>query len=663
MVAFATLARVRGAGLDGTLPQFLPHYDLALLPTPVRLYSGSSKSFIDDTTRNRISEILSSEFAKVYHRPPAPEERRAWTNSLVKVKDVLREGRLLDNGVLLEYQLPLSSCRLDCMITGTDSAVSPRAEIVELKQWDQCESVEEPNEVLTQVGHGRRMVPHPSVQVAGYHQWMLDMHSAFYGDDPIRLGSCAYLHNFERANAGPLLEAKFQQTLSDHPVFLAEDFDDLVDRLKERLGKGAGLSVLKRVERGPLRPSRKLMEHVSGMIRNKEAYQLLDDQLVAFDAISTAAKSVTGKAQKRAIIVKGGPGTGKSVVALNLMASLLDANLNARYATGSRAFTQSLRKAIGPRGAVQFDWTNSYSRAAPDSVDVIIVDEAHRIRLTSQSRFAPATARSGIPQVQEILKAARVSAFFIDDLQGVRPGEAGTAAYIRSNATELNIPVAEFELEIQFRCKGSDTFVTWVESLLGLNDRSPRTYAQSVDFDFRVVESPQKLEELIRQRSQESKTARIVAGFCWEWSDPNPDGTLKPDVSIGDFARPWNARSDSGRLAPGIPKETLWATDPRGVDQIGCIYTAQGFEFDYVGVIIGPDLRVDSRTGQLVGVRENSKDSSTRRAGERASELIRRAYRVLLSRGIEGCYVYFTDPETRRVFENRLEASEGRLAD
>jgi uncharacterized protein len=620
----------------------------------MRLYSGSSTSFIEDATRNRISEILSREFASVYGRAPSVEESRSWTNSLVRIKDVFSEGRLRDNGVLLEYQLPLSSRRLDCLVTGTDPAGAARAEIVELKQWDWCASVDEPNEVLTRVGHGTRVVPHPSVQVAGYHQYLLDMHSAFYEQNPVVLGSCSYLHNFQRANAGALLAAKFDSTLASHPMFLADDFDALVTRMRDRLSKGSGLPTLHRIERAPVRPSRKLMDHVAEMIRGVGAYQLLDDQLVAFDSITTAAKSWPQRRQKRAIIIRGGPGTGKSVIAINLMATLLREGLNARYATGSRAFTESLRKVIGSRGAVQFDWTNSYAGEEPDSVDVVIVDEAHRIRLKSQSRFTPASARSGIPQVQEILRAARISAFFIDDLQGVRPGEAGTSEYIRSNAEAMGIPVTEFQLEVQFRCKGSDSFVSWIENLLGLGGTSPLLYSHSTEFDFRIVDSPQDLQKLVRERAAASKTARLVAGFCWKWSDPNPDGTLVPDVTLEGFALPWNAKHDAGRLAPGIPKSTLWATDPRGLEQVGCVYTAQGFEFDYVGVIIGPDLSVSPDSERLVGVKTASADAAIQRSGELASDLIRRAYRVLLSRGIEGCYVYFTDKGTREYFTRHV---------
>lgn len=122
-------------------------------------------------------------------------------------------------------------------------------------------------------------------------------------------------------------------------------------------------------------------------------------------------------------------------------------------------------------------------------------------------------------------------------------------------------------------------------------DRNPQVLWPADDeFDFRVVGSIKELETLIRGKAGERATARLVAGFCWPWSDPDAAGELEPDVRVGDWSMPWNARAEAGRLAPGIPKSDFWASDPRGIEQVGCVYTAQGFEFDYVGVIFGPDL-------------------------------------------------------------------------
>jgi uncharacterized protein len=624
-------------------------------PARMRLYAGSSSSFIEDTTQNRIEGILTAEFQRNFGRRPSDPERHSWSNSLVRAKDALVAARLRDNGVILEYELLPSSRRLDCMITGRNASGQPHAEVIELKQWEQCDEAAEPNEVLTFVGQGRRLVLHPSVQVGGYEQFLRDMNTAFYGEDPVSLGSCAYLHNFKRAEARHLTDPKFESAIAAHPLFLSEDFELLVKHLRGRLALGGGLPILLRVEHAPLRPSMKLMVHVADMIQGRHIYQLLDEQRVVFDTVVGAARRWETPKDKAALIVRGGPGTGKSVIALNLMATLLREGRNARYATGSKAFTETLKKVLGSRAAVQFDWTMSYAQAAPNSVDVVIVDEAHRIRLNSNARFIPKSRRSGIPQVQEILKAARVAVFFVDDLQGVRPSDVGTSDYIRSNAEAMGIPARDFTLDIQFRCKGSDGFIQWVDSVLGLTPGEVHFLPKTDAFEFRVLDSAAEVEALVRKRSTGPTTARLAAGFCWPWSSPLADGSLVNDVVIGDFRMPWNAKPGAGRLAPGIPVASLWGTEPGGIDQVGCVYTAQGFEFDYVGVIVGPDLQPKRDGSGLEGLSAESQDPAIpSKQSEEASVLIRRAYRVLLSRGIEGCFVHFVNPATRAYFQSRM---------
>jgi len=122
-----------------------------------------------------------------------------------------------------------------------------------------------------------------------------------------------------------------------------------------------------------------------------------------------------------------------------------------------------------------------------------------------------------------------------------------------------------------------------------------------------------------------------------------------------EFKRPWNARHDATRLPPSIPKAQLWAYDPNGISQIGCIYTAQGFEFDYVGVIIGEDLIHDLDSGKWMGKRENSADPVVKRSKDKFLELTKNTYRVLLSRGLKGCYVHFINKDTERFFKSRME--------
>ncbi len=349
------------------------------------------------------------------------------------------------------------------------------------------------------------------------------------------------------------------------------------------------------------------------------------------------------------------------------MAALSEQGLNAHYATGSRAFTETLRNVIGSRGGIQCKYFNGYRNAQVNDVDVLICDEAHRLRARSDTRFTPNTSRSSRSQIQELIGAAKTGIFFIDDRQVVRPNEIGSSSYIRESARESGCLVLEYQLEAQFRCAGSEAFVSWIDNTLDIARTAHTIWEGSEGYDFRIVPSVAALDGLIRQSVASGQSARLVAGFCWPWSDPTPDGRLLEDVEIGAFRRAWNARPEARKLALGIPKATLWAHDPRGIDQIGCIYTAQGFEFDHVGVIFGRDLVYDLDGQRWVGQPEQSRDRSVRRAGASFEALVKNVYRVLLSRGLKGCYVHFLDKGTERFFKTRMgtppKAAELRVAE
>jgi DUF2075 family protein len=397
------------------------------------------------------------------------------------------------------------------------------------------------------------------------------------------------------------------------------------------------------------------MDHVAQVIRDRSEYTLLDDQLIVFDRVMSLVRSGTSKRGKTAVIVRGGPGTGKSVVAINLMAELLRAGYNAHYATNSRAFTETLKNKVGLRGGIQFNFFSSYDQAKPNEIDVLVCDEAHRLKHETRMMYKPRTGRT---QLEEVVKAAWVSAFFIDDLQVVRPDEIGSVEYIRRGCEELGCTVLEYELQAQFRCAGSDAFISWIDNTLGLRRTANVIWEDAnPSFDFQIMDSPHAVEAAIRAKLDQGSTARMTAGFCWPWSDPDPEThQLVNDVVLGDYRRPWNAKSRAGRLAPGIPKELLWATDPNGINQVGCVYTAQGFEWDYAGVIVGPDLTYDLDERAWIGHPDKSHDTTVRKAKGNFTELIKRTYRVLLSRGMKGCYVYFANRDAERFFRSRMEA-------
>lgn len=622
----------------------------------MKLFAGSSEQFIQDATRNEIATKLKNAFFEYYRYNPSPAEINSWRNSLKEISNVFEEANLTDHGIILEYQLPLTSKRLDCLITGKDRKNTDNAVIIELKQWSKCREASGDNEVLTWVGGDEREVLHPSVQVAQYTMYLQDTHTSFYeGDNPVFLNSCTFLHNYNYDSHDVIFSDKFSKVIRDYPLFTSDNVSGLERFLLNKLNNGKGLDILTKIENGKYKPSKKLMDHVGNLIKGKPEYTLLDEQLVVFDKVLSCVKTGFFDDKKNVIIVKGGPGTGKSVIAINLMANLLLDGYNAHYATGSRAFTETLRKIVGMRGSAQFKYFNSYMGEDENSIDVLIADEAHRIRKTSNNRFTPLERKSKIPQIEELINVAKVLVLFIDDDQVVRPDEIGSVEFIKAYSKKNNCQIFEYELEAQFRCSGSDGFVNWINNTLGIQKTANVIWTQQEKFDFRILDSPEELEASIVEKIKEGFTGRLTAGFCWSWSQPNKNGTLADDVVIGDFKRPWNAKQDAKKLTKGIPKASLWAYDPSGVNQVGCVYTIQGFEFDYVGVIFGKDLVYNFDTQKWEGHPEYSEDTVVKRSKDKFTDLVKNTYRVLLSRGIKGCYVYFMDKDTENFVKSRME--------
>jgi uncharacterized protein len=621
-----------------------------------QLWAGPTTGFLEEVTQNRIAETLRNAWFEDRGFEPSPSELRSWRNSLRALGNAVRLAGLDDHGLLLEYQLPLSSLRIDAVLTGSDHDGRPAAVIVELKQWDDALSSPVPECVGVTYGGKVRDVLHPSAQARQYQLYLGDTHSAF-ADGAIRLGACAFLHDFIHDEASELLDDRHANLLGVYPLFAGDRIDELVAFLDDRLGAGGGMPVLDAVREGRYRPAKKLLEHTAKMIRNEPTYHLLDGQRVVFNAIIARAAECIRTDQRAVFIIRGGPGTGKSVLALNLVAELSAHGYATHHATGSAAFTSTIRKIVGARAAQQFKYFNSYLNAEPDSLDVLLCDEAHRIRKHSWNRFSKKRAEDpDRPQIDELLTVAKVAVFFIDDLQAVRRDEIGSSDDIERLAAELGATVYEERLEAQFRCGGSDGFIRWVEHTLGIRRTANQLWAGDANFDFDVVDSVEELEAIVRSHAEAGRSARLTAGYCWPWGDPDADGQLPADVEVGGWAMPWNAKPDKSRLAPGIPKSHLWASEPGGLEQVGCIYTAQGFEFDHVGVIWGRDLVYRGRRG-WVGQPEHSHDSGLKRgtAPDRFTDLVKNTYRVLLSRGLQGCTVHFLDDQTRDFVLSRID--------
>ena len=374
------------------------------------------------------------------------------------------------------------------------------------------------------------------------------------------------------------------------------------------------------------------------------------EQRLAFDLVMYEVTRAQQSDTKNVIVITGGLRSGNSVIALSLLGELSRQGRTAIHATGSRSFTMTLRQVAGKgstRVKQMFKYFNSFMDAEKNGLDVLILDEAHRIRGTSENRYTKAALRQGRPQVDELMAAVRVPVFLLDQHQVARPGELGTVDEINEYAKSLGLKVREISLDDQFRCGGSAAYINWVQRLLGLEVGGPIPWEGDSGFSVQLVDSPQEMESLLALKLREGFGARLTAGFCWKWSDPNKDGSLVADVAVGGWSKPWNLKGD--RAVGGAPPSALWATDPAGFGQVVSIYTAQGFEYDWNGVIIGPDLVW--RTDRWVVNRSANKDpdfKNTNKVSDLEFEkLVKNVCKVLFTRGLIGTYVFFVDPETQ----------------
>ncbi|MFF4399066.1 DNA/RNA helicase domain-containing protein [Streptomyces sp. NPDC001480] len=589
---------------------------------------------------------LTEQFVHMHGYRPSAAEVRSWERSIPALAAALNDAGLGEVEVMLEYALPLNSKRADAVLAGVHPATGePSYVVVELKQWSQAEP-DEDDPALCRIDTYAHPVLNPIEQVRRYCEYLINFNGAV-AEHPGRVSGVAYLHNATEFGVGGLRAIELD---SAGQMFTGERRGEFIDYLRARLSaKVPGARAADELQSGRTVPSKQLMSVAAREVREREQFVLLDEQQVAYRMVLNAVRKAKQSNHKEVVVVTGGPGTGKSVIALSLLGELFRQGVPALHATGSQSFTKTMRKVAGTRKReVQdlFKYFNSFMTAEQNSLDVLICDEAHRIRENSANRYTPAAQRTGKRQIDELIDVARVPVFLLDEHQVVRPGEMGTVEDIKAAAAAQGLECHVVPLESQFRCGGSDAYLRWVVRLLGLQSGGPVVWEPDDRMQLLVADSPQEMEEFLEARRAQGYGARMSAGYCWPWSpEPKPGDPLPADVMIGEWARPWNLRGE--RSVSGAPPSALWATDPAGFGQVGCVYTAQGFEYDWSGVIIGPDLVW--RGDRWITDRTQSKDPVFKKSTSDADvdRLIRNTYKVLLTRGMIGTIVYSTDPETR----------------
>ncbi|MEO6886959.1 MAG: DUF2075 domain-containing protein [Jatrophihabitantaceae bacterium] len=602
-----------------------------------------------DARTGSVVEKLLEQMLFQYGRKTGAAEIRSWRNSVPALAQELVDAGLGDVEVLLEYRLPLTSRRVDAVLAGRHPLTGRSSfVVVELKQWTRVHAWEGDPDLVEVDGMRGGPKLHPGVQVGGYCETIVDFTRSLSGDLDSVAG-VAYLHN--ALSRQPVVDLFDRRPDQHSQIFTGADRSEFHQFLRSRLDPDVvGAPYADELLRSTVGPSKQLLALAAEEVQNREQFVLQGNQELAYKLVMHEVARAQREDTKAVVIVSGGPGSGKSVIALSLLGELARQGRSVMHATGSRSFTMTLRKvaaARNPRVRKMFKYFNQFMDADRNGLDVLILDEAHRIRETSANRYTKAEHRTGRLQLEELVAAARVPVFLLDEHQVVRPGEMGAVETIAAYARTCGLRVHEVDLPDQYRCGGSQEYVDWVVALLGLVGDGAQVRPADDRFAVTVADSPEELEQIIRTKAADGYSARITAGYCWPWSDPLPNGELTPDVRIGAWARPWNVKGDS-RVGDAPPAAT-WATDTGGIDQVGCVYTAQGFEYDWSGVIIGPDLVW--RAGQFVSQRSANRDPDFRSRknvdDKQFDDLVRNVYKVLLTRGLVGTVIYSTDSETR----------------
>lgn len=609
-------------------------------------------------------------------------EQVSWNNNAPKIKELLEVSGINDSYVTFEYLVPYQQSRIDCMIYGNDANDYGNVVHIELKQWSnnnvKPDDVDanfhviesSPNdekreyEVHAFTGGSYKPTPHPSQQVRGYDNYLTGFIEVLSTKE-IGIKGMAYCYNYyrhpSRKNTPTVLyDTKYQNLQKEYRTYSKDELSEIANEIKEKLCHGNGFSVFNKMMTSSIRNSKKLLEAASKMVEegNHEYFSLIDEQIIAKNCIMNAIRKME-RNNKSVIIVKGGPGTGKTVIALSILAELASnkkKQYNIHYATKSKPLLEGVRHQLKTDARPLFSNVLQFIPAFFNSndLDVLLVDEAHRITVSPNHQYTKPENRTDMAMVDTLINCSKVTVFFIDDKQAIRSQEIGSSKMIRDAATKFGANIYETELYSQFRCNGSDNYLNWLDQILYNKQITSRFKRE--EFDFRIFDDPQDLYDAIKeQNDKEGQTARLCAGFCWPWSNKtDKNGDLLKEVKIGSFAMPWETKDTIKPKPKGYVQWYEWAYKPEGIKQVGCIYTAQGFEFDYIGVIVGKDLRYDKKTGDLYTDITATEDPTLKRSRKGFDEYVRNIYRVLMSRGMKGCYVYFCDKDVASYFQQMM---------
>ena len=622
------------------------------------VYEGIKSGFIDDVDLGIIADKIRNKYIEVVKRRPSAPEFNSWKNSMQYMRGVLSDNEIPNNtGIAIEYNIPPTGCRIDFMMSGYNKSKS-NVVIVELKQWDKATEVGEMDgiyKVNTFTGGGMRDVNHPSYQAMTYANLIKDYNESVQLKD-INVVPCAYLHNYYFDNDDTLLSNNYKEYTDAAPLFGHNDVLKLRDFIKRYIEDGDDGNILYEIDHGRIRPSKMLQDSLAQMLKGNKEFYMIDSQKIVYEYALRNAIDTVGSNSKNVMIVRGGPGTGKSVLAINLLVELNNRNMTCFYVTKNSAprtvYATKLRGEYTTKYINHlFQSSGGFVDEEKNKLDVLVVDEAHR--LTEKSNFFG----KGDNQIKEIINAAKFSVFFIDENQKVTLKDIGSEDLIKKFAKEMGAGIFTYELDSQFRCNGSDGYVAWLDNALEIRETA-NFDIDGFDYDFKVFDNPNEMRKAIEDKNSINNKSRLVAGYCWEWPKANTrNDTNYHEIKIPEynFEISWNLESGEA-----------FAIGEKSINEAGCIHTVQGLEFDYVGVIIGDDLRYEKNhvitdytkraktDSSLDGIKKIAKEQGEETAQNIANTIIKNTYRTLMTRGMKGCYIYCTDKALASYFKKLL---------
>jgi DUF2075 family protein/SOS-response transcriptional repressor LexA/DNA replication protein DnaC len=385
-------------------------------------------------------------------------------------------------------------------------------------------------------------------------------------------------------------------------------------------------------------------------IKNSDLFKYSPYKALTEDQSNFVKKIFADIKNKKAktYIVNGQPGTGKTVLATYLVKYLKEhkdtEHLKIALVIPMGSLRETIKKVFRNIKGLSANMVVIPNDVVRGDYDLVIVDEAHRLKRRKNlgAAFAAFDSINKIlglnreaTNVDWIIKKSKYQIFFYDKNQNVMPADVGPEEFDKLK------DAVKYDLTTQLRVQAGEKYIKFIEDLLNNKENKDGFGVH----DFKIYDDVGKMVNDIKEKDKELGLSRIVAGYAWPWLS-NPDRNEYPadnDIKIGNCKLRWNSTAVD------------WVNSPNAINEVGCIHTTQGYDLNYVGVIIGPELMYNSDLGNMYIDRGKYHDRNGR-AGVTDDEELKRyiinIYKTLLTRGIKGAYVYVVDNELREYFKD-----------